>query len=111
MVGKDQVPHLELCNDVAKRVGGREYKYELSSFDKVASLKDPTKKMSKTLGDKHVLYLFNEDYLGKLRKANSNELGIGNLKRIAQEFGITKEYESNLELKNDLAVAIHNTFS
>lgn len=104
IIGKDQVPHLELCNDIAKRVGGREYKYEFGHVDKIMSLMDPDKKMSKSLGEKHVLYLFDEDYLGKLKKANMNEAGLQNIRLIAENLGLDyAKFSLNLQLKEEVA--------
>lgn len=34
IVGRDQVAHLELCNDISKRFNGKEYKYEFGDVDK-----------------------------------------------------------------------------
>ena len=111
IVGKDQVAHLELCNDIAKRVGGREYKYEFGHVDKIMSLMDPTKKMSKSLGEKHVLYLFDEDYMGKLKKANMNEEGLKNIQLIAMSLGLDyQKYSLNLELKEAVAKKMQNLF-
>jgi tryptophanyl-tRNA synthetase len=100
IIGKDQVAHLELCNDISKRLGGREYKYEFGDVDKIMSLQDPEKKMSKSLGDRHILNIFNEDYEKKIKRANANELGLKNLKIIAQGLGLNVEnYTLNIELK------------
>lgn len=112
IIGQDQVPHLELCNDIAKRVGGREYEYEFGHVDKIMSLMDPTKKMSKSLGEKHVLYLFDEDYMGKLKKANMNEEGLKNIQLIAKNLGLDCEkYSLNLQLKEDIARIMGELFS
>lgn len=112
IVGKDQVAHLELCNDIAKRVGGRQYKYEFGHVDKIMSLMDPTKKMSKSLGEKHVLYLFDEDYFAKLKKANMNEEGLKNIQLIATNLGLDlKEFSLNLQLKEAIAVKMEELFS
>lgn len=111
IVGKDQVAHLDLANDIAKRVGGRYYKYEMGDVDKVMSLVDPTKKMSKSLGEKHVLYLFDEDYMGKLKKANMNEEGLNNLKLIADNLGLdSKGFLLNLQLKEAVAARMQELF-
>src|SRR5574343_327446 len=99
IVGQDQVAHLELANDIAKRYDGREFKYEFGDVDKIMSLTDPTKKMSKSLGDKHVIYIFDEDYEKKLKKAVASEEGLANLYKIAQSIGINDKCDSNLELK------------
>lgn len=104
IVGKDQVAHIDLCNDISKRVGGKYYKYEFGDVDKVMSLIDPSKKMSKSAGEKHVLYLFDEDYLTKLKKANTNEEGLKNIQLIASNLGIDFEkIDSNLKLKEELS--------
>ncbi len=112
IVGKDQVPHLELCNDISKRVGGREYAYEFGDVDKIMSLSDPTKKMSKSLGENHVLYLFDEDYEKKLKKANANEEGLANLKKIAIGIGLNVEdYSMNIDLKIAIADKMKELFN
>lgn len=112
IVGKDQNAHLDLCNDISKRVGGREYKYEFGHVDKIMSLTDPDKKMSKSLGEKHVLYLFEDDYASKLRKANMNEAGQQNLQTIAINLGLDiTEYSLNLQLKEAVARRMEELFS
>lgn len=110
IIGKDQVAHLELCNDIAKKHNGKYYNYELGDVEKVMSLQDPSKKMSKSLGEKHVLYLFGEDYLAKIKKANSTEEGITNLKLIASSLGINKEFSMNIELKTAIAEKMQEIF-
>lgn len=112
IVGKDQVAHIELANDIAKRVGGRDdYAYEFGHVDKVMSLLDPDKKMSKSAGEKHVLYLFDEDYMAKLKKANMNESGLENVKTIARELGLQCEnFSLNLQLKEALAKKMEELF-
>lgn len=111
LVGKDQVPHIELCNDICKRVGvTKTFQYELSKFDKIMSLVDPTKKMSKSLGDKHVLYLFDEDYNNKLRKAVTTDEGVENLLDIFDGLDITNAPSSNQELKELIAVEMSRRF-
>lgn len=111
IIGKDQVAHLELCNDISKRVNGKYYKYELGDVDKVMSLVDPTKKMSKSLGERHVLYLFDDDYELKLRKANSNEEGLENLKKIGIGIGVdVDKYTLNSELKKAISDKMKELF-
>ncbi len=66
-VGKDQVQHLELSREIARRFNGTfgEYFPEpgplLTESAKVMSLADPEKKMSKSLGDRHVIGLFEDE--------------------------------------------------
>lgn len=111
IVGKDQVPHLELCNEIAHRIGGRrKYEYEFGNVDKIMSLADPLQKMSKSLGEHHVLYLFDEDYMEKLKRATTTEEGVKNLKMIAKELGIKHEFHYNLALKNAIADRMYDIF-
>ncbi len=63
-VGKDQVQHLELSRNIAVRFNKqfKEYFPEpkplLTDIPKLVSLADPSKKMSKSLGEKHYVSLF-----------------------------------------------------
>lgn len=104
IIGKDQVSHLDLCNDISKRIGGKYFNYEFGEVDKVMSLVDPTKKMSKSLGDKHILHIFDEDYESKIKSSNANELGLENLKKIGSSIGVDVEkYQMNSELKTAIS--------
>lgn len=66
-VGKDQEQHLELSRTIAERFNMRfgEYFPEPQALFadtlKILSLADPTKKMSKSLGEKHVVGLFEDE--------------------------------------------------
>lgn len=112
LIGRDQVAHIELCNDISKRIGGKEYKYEFGDIDKVMSLHDPDKKMSKSLGEKHVLNLFDDDYEKKIKKANANELGLKNLKTIAKGIGVDVErYTLNIDLKIAMIEKMNELFN
>lgn len=110
IVGRDQVPHLELANDISKRYGGREFKYEFGDVDKIMSLSDPSKKMSKSLGEKHVIYVFDEDYEKKLKKAVTTPEGLENLYKISKSIGIEETFDSNLELKVKIAERLKSIF-
>ncbi len=63
-VGKDQEQHLELSRNIANRFNSRheiyftEPKALFTEVPKLLSLADPSKKMSKSLGDQHVVRLF-----------------------------------------------------
>ncbi len=72
-VGKDQEQHLELSRNIAARFNntvGKEYfvlpEALFSEALKIRSLADPNKKMSKSLGEKHYISIFEEEKL--LRK-------------------------------------------
>ena len=66
-VGRDQVQHLELSRNIAVRFNNQfgeyfpEPKPLLTEIPKLVSLADPSKKMSKSLGDKHYIGLFEEE--------------------------------------------------
>ncbi len=110
IVGRDQVAHIELTNDIASRVGvSKKFEYEFGDIDKLMSLIDPEIKMSKSSGEKHVLYLFDEDYEKKLKSANMNDLGFINIKKIADFFGV--EYNGmNSTYKLDIANEMKKRF-
>jgi tryptophanyl-tRNA synthetase len=67
-VGKDQEQHLELSRNIAQRFNhqfGKEYFVHpeplFTEIPKLLSPADPTKKMSKSLGEKHYINLFGEE--------------------------------------------------
>ena len=72
-IGKDQVQHLELSRNIAQRFNnqvGKEY-FVLpeplhTETPKIASTADPSKKMSKSLGEKHAINVFGEE--ARIRK-------------------------------------------
>jgi len=65
-VGEDQSQHLELAREIARRFNGRfgetfpEPRTLLTEAPRLMSLADPSKKMSKSLGDDHVVGLFED---------------------------------------------------
>src|SRR3989338_545165 len=65
-VGEDQLQHLELTNDIARKFNARFGKtFELikpllTKTPRIMSLLDPSKKMSKSLGDQHVINMSDE---------------------------------------------------
>lgn len=111
IVGADQISHIELTNDICKRIGiNKHFDYKFGDVDKIMSLQDPTIKMSKSSGEKHVLYLFDEDYKAKLKKANANEEGLINLRKIGDYFRIER-CDSNLEYKTRIAEKLEIKFA
>ena len=66
-VGRDQEQHLELSRNIAVRFNNQfgdvfpEPQPLFTEIPKLMSMADPTKKMSKSLGDKHVIGLFEEE--------------------------------------------------
>lgn len=114
-VGKDQEQHLELSRELARRFNnqfGVEFFPEpaplFTETPKLMSLVDPTKKMSKSTGDRHYIGLF-EDEQGvraKIKTAvtDSGESpggamgpGVANLFEILKACGKTDQAESLLK--------------
>jgi tryptophanyl-tRNA synthetase len=82
-VGKDQEQHLELSRNIAQRFNhqfGKEYFVHpeplFTETPKILSPADPTKKMSKSLGEKHYINLFGEaDRIRKQIKSAVTDTG------------------------------------
>jgi len=109
IIGRDQVQHIELCNDICKRVGvNKEFKYEFGDVDKVMSLRNPMVKMSKSLPDSHVLYIY-DDHYSKLKSAVTTPEGLNNLITIANYFDIPYK-GNNQEFKEHLAERLSSRF-
>lgn len=105
-VGKDQEQHLELSRTIAERFNSRFGElFPLPAVlstetPKIYSLADPAKKMSKSLGEKHVVGLFEEEnsLRKKVRSAvtDSGETtgemspGVGNLFELLKACGKTE---------------------
>jgi tryptophanyl-tRNA synthetase len=106
-IGQDQIQHLELTNDIARWFNNRysvtfgEVKPLLTHIPKVMSLIEPTKKMSKSLGDQHVIQLTDspEEIENKLKRAvtategGGNAPGVQNLLSLLKEFGGIKLHD------------------
>ena len=83
-VGKDQEQHLELSRDIAARFNhqfGKEFFVHpeplYTEIPKLLSPADPTKKMSKSLGEKHYINLFGDaDQIRKQIKRAETDLGV-----------------------------------
>jgi len=134
-VGKDQDQHVELTRQIAKFFNNRfgqtfiEPKTLHTEIPKVMSLLDPNKKMSKSLGDNHCIYLDDEPETinKKISKAitdtgDGSSQGSKNLLELVKIFGKKEVYQKlfsdsqsgNLkysELKKTLADDIEKYFS
>jgi len=95
-VGEDQVQHVELTRDIARRFNDKfgktfpEPKLILTETPKIMSLTDPTKKMSKSGGDKSYIALTDSPEIikEKIKSAVSDAGGQGkNVGLIAQAGG------------------------
>lgn len=113
-IGKDQVQHLELTRDIAQRFNnqmGKEYfvmpEPLHTETPKIQSTADPSRKMSKSAGEKHFINVFGEE--ARIRKqirsavtdtgeATNGEMsaGVQNLFRLLKASGKVSEHESLL---------------
>ena len=108
-VGKDQEQHLELSRTIANRFNNKhgeffkEPKALFTEIPKLLSLADPTKKMSKSLGDQHCVNLFEteETIRRKVKSAvtdtgQTDEMspGVANLFELLKACGKTDIYNS-----------------
>ncbi|OGH81386.1 MAG: tryptophan--tRNA ligase [Candidatus Magasanikbacteria bacterium RIFCSPLOWO2_02_FULL_44_11] len=134
-VGLDQVQHLELTRDIARWFNNRygeffpEVKPLLTNVPKVMSLLEPTKKMSKSLGQGQVIEMADDPdtILKKLKKAitategGAKAPGAQNLLLLLEHFGgsnyqdFAKAEKAGTiqygDLKQALAEAIADTFA
>lgn len=115
-VGKDQDQHLELARSIAQRFNST-FKVDYfippkplyTEVPKVLSLANPDKKMSKSLGEKHVINMFGDT--GRIKKQINSAVtdsgntgtgemtpGVSNLFQILWESG---GYEAHKKLKAD----------
>lgn len=130
-VGEDQLPHIDLANEIAKKFNSMFggifpiVKPFLAPAKRIMSLQDPTKKMSKTGDDGIALTDSSDEIRSKIKKATTDsgkevkfdetkKPAISNLLTIFSEVtdklipDLEKEYigKSYVDFKNDLAEAI-----
>lgn len=135
-VGKDQEQHLELTNVIARKFNNsyseffKEIKPLFTNIPKVMSLLEPTKKMSKSMGEGHYVGIGDEPEIieAKLKKAVTASVGgkgapgVKNLLELLKEFGNNKlhnQFESAEadgtirygDLKMELAKSIASYFA
>ncbi|MDZ4221850.1 MAG: tryptophan--tRNA ligase, partial [Patescibacteria group bacterium] len=102
-VGEDQVQHVELMRVIAKKFNKTfgtlfpEPKPLLTESKRVMSLADPTKKMSKSLGDKHYIALSDSDEVirKKVRSAVTATEGGDKSPGVENLFGILEALGGN----------------
>lgn len=133
-VGKDQEQHLELSRDLARRFNSQfgaqffpEPRPLFTETPKLMSLVDPTKKMSKSAGDRHYIGLFEDEpsIRAKIKSAvtDSGELppgvemspGVTNLFEILKACGnvedaaaMQKDYDAGKRQYSELKEATAN---
>lgn len=113
LVGEDQLPHMEYYRYLARKHDYKVAETIIVPSSKVMSIKDPTKKMSKSLGDEHCIYLDDtlEGIKSKIKKAPTTPKGLTQLKKLSKIFGITYNSKENAKSKEQLAVSIYNTIA
>ena len=111
-IGEDQLQHLELTNDIAKKFNSRfgetftPVKPLLTKTPRVMSILEPSKKMSKSLGDRHVINLNDEPEVIEKKlaravtdtgKTKTMSAGTKNLFALLEIFGEPEQYKFYLE--------------
>jgi tryptophanyl-tRNA synthetase len=138
-VGEDQVQHLELTREIARRFNNRfgetfqEVEPLLTTSPRILSLKDPAQKMSKSSGEPHFLSMDapEPEVRAMIQRAVTDvgpapegamSPGVGNLFSILENLGagadhtrLLAEYEAGrlryVELKNAVADAVWSTLA
>ena len=114
-VGEDQIQHVELTRDIAKKFNKKysdyfpETKAILTETPRVKSLLDPTSKMSKSKGMGHVIELADEPAVieKKLKKAvtategGGDSPGVENLLLLLQNFSNTDDHKKFIAAEKD----------
>ena len=110
IVGDDQKTHMHFYREIARRNGYKEAITIKSDTPRIMSIKDPSKKMSKSLWDEHCIYLDDslEQLTEKIMKAPTTPEGIENLKSISRLYGFQYNETKNKESKEWLIKAICN---
>ncbi len=127
-VGEDQIQHVELTRKVAKKFNNRwgktfiEPKPKLTQSARLMALTDPTKKMSKSLGEKSYIALSDtpQEIEAKIKSAVTTKEGgknlIGLLRAFSDNVNLIHKFEKDFEqdkiqyseLKKVLTQAINN---
>ena len=110
IVGDDQEPHMHFYREIARRNGYKEAMTIKSDTPRIMSIKDPSKKMSKSLWDEHCIYLDDslKELTEKIMKAPTTPEGVGNLLAISKLYEFEYDPERNKDSKEKLIKAIAN---
>jgi tryptophanyl-tRNA synthetase len=108
IVGEDQLQHMEFYRRTCNRLGIKKVaRTLLTETPRIMSIKDPTKKMSKSLGDAHCLYLGDHEVnRKKIMKAPTTLEGMINLEIIAKGLGVKFVGTSMKETKENIIRAM-----
>ena len=109
IVWTDQIPHIQFYNDICEKFGYKKAEAIVTDV-RIMSIKDPTKKMSKSLGDEHCIYLddTHEDIHKKIMSAPTTKEGIENLKNISKLYGTDFDENNCKSSKENLIKIISN---
>lgn len=118
-VGEDQIQHVELTRNIGRWFDNKysknyfaEVKPLLTEIPRVKSLLEPTKKMSKSYGENHVLELADEPevLLAKLKKAvtatepGQKSPGVENLLLLLKNFGSEDVYKNFIKAEKNATI-------
>lgn len=105
LVGEDQEPHMHYYREVARKNGFKIAKSIILPDRQIKSIKDPSKKMSKSLGDDHCIYLDDslEEMEKKIGKALTTPEGIKELKKISSFINYDYDELNNGKSKEELS--------
>lgn len=108
IVWDDQEPHMHFYREIARRNWYKEAITIKSDTPRIMSIKDPTKKMSKSLWDEHCIYLEDSQPEEKIMKAPTTPEWIENLKAISKLYWFEYDESKNKESKERLIQIITN---
>lgn len=109
LVGEDQTTHIELYRDICRKLG-KDPIETIIIQKRVMSCVDPGKKMSKSLGENHCIFLFDtkDYYLKKLAQHPTHDTGLKNLRLLCEDFGAPFDENNMKATKEELAERIYN---
>ncbi|HMR89401.1 MAG TPA: hypothetical protein PKD51_14675 [Saprospiraceae bacterium] len=114
-VGKDQEQHLELSRNIANRFNNKygkifnEPSALFTNVTKLMSLADPSKKMSKSLGDKHYIGIYEDELSIRTKVKNAvtcsevNEKMPDSVSNLIQILIACQKDEQAIQFKKDYA--------
>lgn len=108
IVWDDQTPHMQFYRDIAERNWYKVAETIKSDTPRIMSIKDPSKKMSKSLWDEHCIYLDDtpEEIFKKIIAAPTTTEWIDNLRIISSLYWVEFNSDRCLDSKNILADTI-----
>lgn len=113
LIGEDQSKHMHYYREVARRNGYKVADSIILPDRQIKSIKDPSKKMSKSLGDDHCIYIDDslEDIKRKIQASPTTPEWIVELKKIASLVEIEYDSEHNWDSKKKLSQTLYDYLS